>query len=60
MRTNVLQAQGFYLGSCSNSLEDLPAYISWRSGCYYLHDGECNLNQSKDDYFVERVAKNNS
>ena len=26
----------------------------------YLNKGECNLNQSKDDSFVERVAKNNS
>ena len=25
-----------------------------------LNKGECNLNQSKDDSFVERVAKNNS
>ena len=25
-----------------------------------LKKGECNLNQSKDDSFVERVAKNNS
>ena len=26
----------------------------------YLNKGECNLNQSKDDSFVERVAKNNN
>ena len=26
----------------------------------YLNKGECNLNQSKDDSVVERVAKNNS
>ena len=32
---------------------------SWRSGYCYLNKGECNLNQSKDDSFVERVAKNN-
>ena len=25
-----------------------------------LNKGECNLNQSKHDFFVERVAKNNS
>ena len=31
MRTNLLQAQGFYLGSCSNSLKDLPAYIYYES-----------------------------
>ena len=30
------------------------------SGHCYLNKGECNLNQSKDDSFVERVAKNNS
>ena len=33
---------------------------SWRSGYSYLNKGERNLNQSKDDSFVERVAKNNS
>ena len=32
----------------------------WRSGYYYLNKGECNLNQSRDDSFVEWVAKNNS
>ena len=31
---------------------------TWRSGYCYLNKGECNLNQSKDDSFVERVAKN--
>ena len=31
-----------------------------RSGYCYLNKGECILNQSKDDPFVERVAKNNS
>ena len=41
------------------------AYLSvqnslWRSGYCYLNKGECNLNQSKDYSFVERVAKNNS
>ena len=30
---------------------------SW-SGYCYLNKGECNLNQSKDDFFAERVAKN--
>ena len=35
-------------------------YITWRSGYCYLNKGECNLNQSKEDSFVERVAKNNS
>ena len=34
---------------------------SWRSGGYcYLNKGECNLNQSKGNSFVERVAKINS
>ena len=32
---------------------------SWSGHCY-LNKGECNLNESKDDSFVERVAKNNS
>ena len=35
-------------------------WTSWRSGYCYLNKGECNLNQSKDDCFVERVVKNNS
>ena len=33
---------------------------TWRSDYYDLNKGECNLNQSKYDSFVERVAKNNS
>ena len=36
------------------------AIITWRSGYCYLNKGECSLSQSKDDSFVERVAKNNS
>ena len=32
----------------------------WRSGCFDLNKGECDLNQSKDDSFVKRVAKNNN
>ena len=35
------------------------ATFTWRSGYCYLK-GECNLNQSKDCSFVERVARNNS
>ena len=34
--------------------------LFWRSGCCYLNKGECNLNQSNHDSFVERVEKNNS
>ena len=34
----------------------LPSLAIW----LLLHKGECNLNQSKDDSFVERVAKNNN
>ena len=33
---------------------------TWRSGYFSLNKGECNLNQSKHDSFVECVAKNNS
>ena len=29
-------------------------------GYYYQNKGECDLNQSNVDSFVERVAKNNS
>ena len=32
----------------------------WWSGYCYLNKGECDLNQSKDDSFVKRVAKNNN
>ena len=41
----------FFIATCV--LGDLACYC-------YLNKGECNLNQSKDDCFVERVAKNNS
>ena len=33
------------------------AALTWQSDCCYLNNGECNLNQSVDDTFVERVAK---
>ena len=33
---------------------------TWQSGYCYLSKEECNLNQAKDDSFVERVTKNNS
>ena len=36
------------------------ASMTGLSGYCYLNKGECNLNQSKDDSFVERVAKNNT
>ena len=32
----------------------------WRSAYCNLNKGECNLNQSKDDSFVKRVAKDNN
>ena len=38
----------------------IKTVIIRRSGYCYLNKGECNLNQSKDYFFVERVAKNNS
>ena len=34
--------------------------LTLRSGYCYLNKGKCNLNQSKYDSYVERVAKNNS
>ena len=34
--------------------------ISCRSGYCYLNKGECNLNQSKDDFLVGQVANNTS
>ena len=33
---------------------------SWQSGYCDLNKGERDLNQSKDDSFVKRVAKNNN
>ena len=45
---------------CSEQSGFLQVSSTWRSGDCYLNKGECNLNQSKDDSFVERVAKNNS
>ena len=40
---------------------EIPLLLStWRPGYCYLNNGECNYNQSRDDSFVERVAKNNS
>ena len=36
---------------------DAPA---WWSGYCYFNKGECDLNQSKDDSFDKRVAKNNN
>ena len=38
----------------------IELHLTWWSGYCYLNKGECNLNQSKDDSFVEWVAKNNS
>ena len=35
-------------------------FITWRSGHCYLNKAECNSSKSKDDFFVEWVAKNNS
>ena len=35
-------------------------YLVPISGYCDLNKGECNSNKSKDDSFVERVAKNNS
>ena len=42
-------------------MENPRCYTSQKSPVLIgLNKGECNLNQSKDDSFVERVAKNNS
>ena len=43
----------------SKILDHIFIATTWRSGSCYLNKGECNLNQSKDDSFVEWVAKNN-
>ena len=34
--------------------------LRWSMGPCYLNKEECNLKQTKEDSFVERVAKNNS
>ena len=41
-------------------LQFFSCSAAWWSDYYYLNKGQCNLNQSKDDSFVEQVAKNNS
>ena len=50
-KLNKLKTKVGYLQTC---------YLSWRSDYCYLNEGESNLNQSKDDPFVKRVAKNNN
>ena len=40
-------------------LESYDSTIMSRSNGTYLNNEECNLSQSKDNSFVERVAKNN-
>ena len=63
---NIEEVMKFYnLGNRSFETDfrfrhELPPLYTWRSGYCYLNKGDCNLNQSKDDPFVERVAKNNS
>ena len=36
------------------------ASFTWWSAYCDLNKGECDLNESKDDSFVKRVAKNNN
>ena len=52
---------GLFSISVPQAVEDSESEcpFSCRSGNCYLNKGECNLNQSKHDSFVERVAKNN-
>ena len=51
----------FFVWMCPfGSIVSLGVELAWRSGYCYLNKGECNLNQSKDDSFVKRVAKNNN
>ena len=42
------------------SMQLLKGIKTWRSGYCYLNKGECDLNQSKYDSFVKRMAKNNN
>ena len=56
----------WYLNSLQYIIKTPPLYTepcfqtTWRSDYCYINKRECNLNQSKDDSFVERVSKNNS
>ena len=52
----LLNANFFYLFETADDSFD----ISWRSGYCYLNKGEYDLNQSKEDSFVKRVAENNN
>ena len=43
-----------------NTFGKNSSVLTSRSDYCYLNKGECNLNQLKDDSFVERLAKNNN
>ena len=45
--------------AANKSVYSLSSFTWWSGNCY-LNKREWNLNRSKDDSFVERVAKNNS
>ena len=63
MKIAVVLRQDYFSGVVLHRLSRFPLAHSegpWLSGYCYLNKGECNLNQSKDHSFVERLAKNNS
>ena len=49
-----------YINNLRYASQRCSVSLTRQSGSCYLNKGECNLNQSKDDSFVELVAKNNS
>ena len=55
-----IRKKNFKIQLFCNKNSSLLYICTWRSGYCYLNKAECNLNQSKDDSFVEQVAKNNS
>ena len=54
----VLECEGVNFKNLQNGAPVFPT--SWLPGYCYLNKVEWNLNRSKDDSFVEWVAKNNS
>ena len=49
----------YYIKQTKHSYHPITIH-TWCSDHCHLNKGECNLNQSKHDSFVKRVAKNNS
>ena len=60
MQAEVVQFREIVNQQANDRSRGARSRSTWRSGYCYLNKGEYSLNQSTDDSFVERVAKNNS